>query len=84
MQKFTPNYGKHDCDVTSTNSDPSEITSVENYDFIMNMTKQSREYNFGKQRIGPEPSTVDKAQQKHTVLNSYIVTHTITKNDKGL
>ena len=31
-----------------------------------NPTKQPHEQNFGKQRIGPEPSTVDKAlKQKH-------------------
>ena len=48
MQKFTPDYSKQDCDVTSTNFDPVKLRNREicpeysrknyvsgNYDFIM-------------------------------------------------
>ena len=79
MQKFTPNYSKCNCDVTSTNFDPVKLrngeicpeysrknTSVENYDFIMQPNKTIPGINFRKQRIGLEPSTVDKALKTKT------------------
>ena len=41
-------------------------TSVENYDFIMQPYETIPRINFGKQRIGLAPSTVDQAFQTKT------------------
>ena len=84
MQKLTPNRSKHNFDVTSTNSKSvilrkkeiiftREITSVENYDFIMQPYKTISQIKFRKNNAWVLNLLQQTKHVKQNILISHIV-----------